>query len=67
MQPTAHLRFVERQELDRENSTHEYIAHRTIRVLQQFYETPNGKDVMGDMFVQTYGKWVDVPLVKGNI
>jgi excinuclease ABC subunit C len=35
-------------------------------VLQQFYETPHGKDVMGDMFVQVYGKWVDVPLVKGN-
>lgn len=62
MTPTAHLRFVERQELDRENSTHEYTAHRTIRVLQQFYETSHGKDVVGDMFVQIYGKWVDVPL-----
>ena len=65
MHATAHLRFIERTEIDSENSTHEYNATKQVRVLQQFYETPHGKEVVGDMFVQIYGKWVDVPLVKG--
>ena len=66
MHATAHLRFIERIEIDSENSTHEYNATKRVRVLQQFYETPHGKEVVGDMFVQIYGKWVDVPLVKGD-
>ena len=62
--PTLHLRFVERQEVDFEGSTHEYTAHRTVRILQQFHEHNNGKDVAGDMFVQIYGTWRDVRTEK---
>ena len=64
MTPTMHLRFVERTEIDSENSTHEYNATKQARVLQQFWETPNGKDAVGDIFVQLYGVWRDIPLVK---
>lgn len=64
MTPTMHLRFVERTEIDSENSTHEYNATKQVRVLQQFWETPNGKDAVGDMFVQLYGVWRDIPLVR---
>lgn len=65
MQATNHLRFVERTEIIDNNPETGISTGRTIRVLQQFYETPHGKEVVGDMFVQIYGKWVDVPLVKG--
>ena len=64
MTPTMHLRFVERTEIDSENSTHEYNATKNVKVLQQFWETPNGSDVIGDMFIQIYGVWRDIPLVK---
>ena len=65
MQATNHLRFIERTEIVDSNPETGVSTGRTIRVLQQFYETPHGKEVVGDMFVQIYGKWVDVPLVKG--
>lgn len=64
MTPTMHLRFVERDEIDPENSTNEYIARKQVRKLQQFWETQNGSDVIGDMFIQIYGVWRDIPLVK---
>ena len=66
MTPTAHLRFVERTEIIDSNPETGISTGRTIRVLQQFWETPHGKDVVGDMFIQIYGKWVDVPLVEGE-
>lgn len=62
--PTLHLRFIERQELDAANSTHEYIAHRTTCILQQFWEHPDGKDVHGDMFKASHGTWRDIPKVR---
>ena len=65
MQATNHLRFVERTEIIDNKPETGISTGRTTRVLQQFYETPHGKEVVGDMFVQIYGKWVDVPLVKG--
>lgn len=66
MTPTAHLRFVERTEIIDNNPETGVSTGRTVKVLQQFFETPQGKDVTGDMFVQIYGKWVDIPLVKGD-
>ena len=58
MTPTLYMRFIERTEtIDAETS-------RTVKVLQQFWETPSGSEVAEDMFVRLYGKWVDVPLVK---
>lgn len=64
--PTLHLRFVERQEFDPENSTHEYAAHRTVRVLQQFWEDPSGGDAVGDMFKMVIGRWRDIPLERNE-
>jgi len=66
MHPTMHLRFVERTEIVDSNPETGVSTGRIVKVLQQFYETSHGKDVVGDMFVQIYGKWVDVPLVKGD-
>lgn len=60
MTPTMHLRFVERTEVFDFNPQ----TTRIVKVLQQFWETPNGKDVAGDAFVQIYGVWKDIPLVK---
>ena len=62
--PTLHLRFVERQELDSANSTHEYTAHRTVCILQQFWEHPDGEEVCGDIFRTACGTWRDIPKVK---
>jgi hypothetical protein len=33
-----------------------------VRILQQFWEHPDGEYVCGDMFKQVCGKWRDVPL-----
>ena len=62
MTPTMHLRFVERTEIVEQTS--EASIGRKVKVLQQFWETPNGSDVIGDMFIQIYGVWRDIPLVK---
>ena len=59
MTPTLHLRFIERQEIVERQVTHN--TTRTVRMLQQFWEHTNGKDVCGDTFVQLYGSWRDVP------
>ena len=62
MTPTMHLRFVERLEIVEQSG--EASMGRKVKVLQQFWETPNGSDVIGDMFIQIYGVWKDIPLVK---
>lgn len=62
MTPTMHLRFVERVEIVEQSG--EASMGRKVKVLQQFWETPNGKDAVGDMFVQLYGVWRDIPLVR---
>lgn len=66
MHPTAHLRFVERTEIIDHNPETGTSTGRKVKVLQQFWETPHGKEVAGDMFVQIYGKWIDIPLVRGD-
>jgi hypothetical protein len=60
--PTLHLRYVERLVIDHENSSHEHIAQRHVRVLQQFWEHPDGEDSAGDIFETKRGTWRDVPL-----
>ena len=62
MTPTMYLRFIERMEIIEQNG--ESSMGRKIKILQQFWETPNGSEVAGDMFVQLYGTWRDVPLIK---
>ena len=64
MTPTMHLRFVERPTIVDHKSVEGISTIRTTKVLQQFWETPNGSDVIGDMFIQIYGVWKDIPLVK---
>jgi hypothetical protein len=60
---TLYLRFVEREEIfSAEYSTH--TMTRTVRILQQFWEHPNGKDAAGDMFKMKMGTWRDVPVEK---
>ena len=68
MTPTNKLRFVKRQELDSENSTHEYVAYRPVRVLQQWWEDPQTVLAVlqfgpnGIPIKQHPGEWRDVPL-----
>ena len=61
MIPTNNLRFVER-EVEREAPTFSQVfgcvTTRTVRILQQFWEHPNGKDAAGE--------WRDVPVEKEN-
>jgi hypothetical protein len=66
MHPTLHLRFVERMEIINQNLEDGTIVRRPTKVLQQFWETPHGKEAAGDMFTQIYGKWIDIPLIKGD-
>jgi hypothetical protein len=58
--PTPYLRFVEREQIV--ETTPEYSTTRLVRVLQQFWEHPDGKDAVGDMFKMKMGTWRDVPL-----
>lgn len=62
MTPTMHLRFIERMEVIEQSG--EASIGRKVKVLQQFWETPNGSDVLGDTFIRIYGIWKDIPLVK---
>ena len=57
------MRFVERPTIVDHKSVEGISTIRTTKVLQQFWETPNGSDVIGDMFIQIYGVWKDIPLV----
>jgi hypothetical protein len=58
--PTLHLRFIERIEIIDSNPETGVSTGRTVKILQQFHEHNNGKDVAGDMFVQIYGTWRDI-------
>jgi hypothetical protein len=65
MTTTNKLRFVERDEIIGER--HPMLrTSRTVRILQQFWEHPNGKDAAGDMFKMKMGTWRDVPVEKEN-
>jgi hypothetical protein len=57
---TPHLRFVEREQILARHATHS-VAH-TVRILQQFWEHPDGKDAAGDVFKMKMGTWRDVPV-----
>ena len=60
--PTLHLRFVEREEITEQHAT--FSISRTVSILQQFWEHPDGKEVCGDMFKHALGTWRDIPKVK---
>lgn len=61
--PTLHLRFVEKNVIVSQDQF-STIA-KTQRVLQQFWQSPHGKEVAGDMFDTVLGEWRDVPCVGG--
>lgn len=63
-EPTLHLRFIERSVHEPHHSDPMIATVRTVRILQQFWKHPDGKDVCGDMFKMTAGQWRDVPVVK---
>ena len=63
MRPTLYFRTLVRMEIDAENSTHEYSAHKPVEVLQQFWQHESGQEAAGDMFVTILGSWRDVPKV----
>jgi hypothetical protein len=61
-EPTLYLRFTERDEIVMHpNAT--CTVTRPVRVLQQFWAHPDGKEAAGDMFRTVRGEWRDVPLV----
>lgn len=62
MTPTMHLRFIERLEIVYSAPGDELSTARKVRVLQQFWEDPDGKEAAGDMFRVVMGTWRDVPL-----
>jgi hypothetical protein len=40
-----------------------YTTTRTVSILQQFWEHPDGNEVCGDMFKPANGTWRDIPKV----
>jgi hypothetical protein len=56
------MRLLERDEIVERHPTH--CVARTVRVLQQFWPDPNGKDAVGDMFNVQMGEWRDVPIAR---
>ena len=64
MRPTNHLRFVERDKILNFDPTSKTAYATKVNVLQQFFEHPSGKHVVGNMFEQRLGSWIDVPLEK---
>ena len=66
MTPTMHLRFVEMDMPEPHPSVPGVASIKRTKVLQQFWETTNGSDVVEDMFTKTYGIWKNVPLVVKN-
>jgi hypothetical protein len=66
MTPTMYLRFVEQDITEPHPKEPGVSVIKRSRVLQQFWETQNGSEVMGDMFTQIYGTWRNIPLVVTN-
>ena len=66
MTPTMHLRFVEQDIAEPHPTERNVSVIKRSRVLQQFWETPNGSAVVSDMFTQSYGIWRNIPLVVNN-
>jgi hypothetical protein len=62
MKPTNHLRFVERSKIVRHDTVNQTSITTKVNVLQQFFEHPSGNNVVGNMFEQRLGSWIDVPL-----
>jgi hypothetical protein len=70
MKPTMYLRVLERKEFApydppvTPNQSMPPIEDKTVRVVQQFWEHPNGGEVAGDMFTLIIGSWIDLPVLK---
>jgi len=70
MKPTMYLRIHERmvtQKVDTLPSDDiQCFVTKTVpvRIVQQFWEHPDGKEAAGDMFNLTMGSWRDLPVVK---
>lgn len=63
MTPTMYLRFVE-QDIAEPHPTEVGVSViKRSRVLQQFWETTKGPDVVEDEYVKIYGSWRNIPLV----
>jgi hypothetical protein len=62
--PTLHLRFIERDVHIPVEPMSNKAMHKRVRILQQFWEYPDGEELRGDMFKIVCGKWLDVPLEK---
>ena len=60
--PTLYLRFIGRDEIIERTATS--AVAKKVRVLQQFWAHPDGKDNVGDMFASRNGFWRDVPFVE---
>ena len=56
---TMHLRFITRDEIIEQTATS--ATAKKVRVLQQFWAHPDGKDAAVDMFRLQMGTWRDVP------
>jgi hypothetical protein len=62
---TMHLRFITRDEIIEQTATS--ATDRKVRVLQQFWAHPDGKDWVRDKddpFLSVNGTWCDVPWVS---
>lgn len=66
MRPTSHLRFVEMDMPEPHPKVANVAEIKRVKVLQQFWETTNGGEIVEDMFTKTYGIWKNVPLVVNN-
>jgi len=64
MKPTNHLRFVERDKILNFDPIRNAANITKVNVLQQFFEHASGKHVVGNMFEQRLGSWIDVPVEK---
>lgn len=63
MTPTMYLRFVEQDIAEPHPAQADVSVIKRSRVLQQFWETPKGAEVLEDEFVKIYGIWRNIPLV----
>lgn len=57
--PTLHLRFIRRTVRTSIEGQQVAVA-KTIKVLQQFWEHPDGDESVGDLFTTAVGSWRDV-------
>jgi hypothetical protein len=62
--PRVYLRFIERDEIIGQDPQKKCFVAKQVKVLQQFWAHPGGKDYSGDLFNLESGTWCDIPTVK---